>query len=111
MAYDRPPLSKSLKLGETLPIVDLDPQERLNSERVSLLAGVGAESINVAAKQVNVGDNNVSYDKLVIATGARARMLPPFEIEGAPVATLRTLGDAKKSKRSWSLKTLLALVF
>jgi len=96
VAYDRPPLSKSLKLGETLPVVNLDPQERLKSERVSLLAGVAAESIEVAAKLVCVDGNNVSYDKLVIATGARARMLPPFEIEGAPVATLRTLDDAKK---------------
>ena len=105
VAYDRPPLSKSLKLGATLPRVDLDPQAHLKSANITVLAGAPAKSIDIANKKVEVDGNLVSYDKLVIATGARARTLPAFEIAGAPIVTLRSLADAKIIQERLESKT------
>ena len=96
IGYDRPPLSKSLKVGEPLPLVDLDPSRKLDSDKIKLLTGNPATSINLDAKTVEVNGIDVGFDKLVIATGARARKLDTFNIPGAPIKTLRTLADAKE---------------
>jgi NADPH-dependent 2,4-dienoyl-CoA reductase/sulfur reductase-like enzyme len=90
--YDRPPLSKQVLTGKTdaagtaLPV-----SEDLGAEWV---LGTAATGLDVDGKRVDLaGGESVAYDKLIIATGARPRVLP-----GAPPGTgvhyLRTLDDA-----------------
>ncbi|MEU9151355.1 FAD-dependent oxidoreductase [Streptomyces sp. NPDC048417] len=92
--YDRPPLSKQVLLGQAtaettgLPMRhDPDAEWRL---------GVRAAGVDLLAKQVLLEDGeSLPYDRLLIATGTRARPWPNPE-EGAldGVFTLRTREDA-----------------
>jgi 3-phenylpropionate/trans-cinnamate dioxygenase ferredoxin reductase subunit len=88
---DRPPLSKKFLRDEGLPETlrvapDLDVELRLARE---------ATGLNVPAREVYLDDGTrLSYDGLVIATGATVRRLPGTEgIRNVHV--LRTLEDAK----------------
>jgi NADPH-dependent 2,4-dienoyl-CoA reductase/sulfur reductase-like enzyme len=90
LPYTRPPLSKELLCGLqtpeqcALPHGSLDVQWRL---------GAAAVSLDRASKTVHLADgDHVAYDRLVIATGCRARRWPGPALEGA--LTLRDLDDA-----------------
>jgi NADPH-dependent 2,4-dienoyl-CoA reductase/sulfur reductase-like enzyme len=94
LPYDRPPLSKEYLVADESP----DPRYREEATfagdlDVELLLGTPASALDTAARTLTVGDRTVSYDGLVIATGAHARTLPGTEgIAG--VHTVRTLDDA-----------------
>ncbi|MGV9340618.1 NAD(P)/FAD-dependent oxidoreductase [Streptomyces sp. NPDC003688] len=92
--YDRPPLSKSVLLGKASPQHtelprrrDLDAEWRL---------GVPAAGLDLTGKRVLLADGEeVEYDRLLIATGVRARPWPKeeeAELDG--VFVLRTRDDA-----------------
>jgi NADPH-dependent 2,4-dienoyl-CoA reductase/sulfur reductase-like enzyme len=90
--YTRPPLSKQLLAGEhsveqcALPWSKLEAEWRL---------GVRAAGLHRASKTVLLADGDgVRYDRLVIATGARARPWPGPGGELDGVQTLRTIDDA-----------------
>ncbi len=94
LPYDRPPLSKQVAIGmvpadqTTLPHMNqLDAEWRL---------GVKATGLDLTAQQVLLADGErVAFDRLLIATGTRARPWPSSQ-EGAlhGVLTLRTCEDA-----------------
>ena len=93
--YQRPPLSKQYLSGEqAIERVYLRPEKFYADKDVTLKLGVIATEIDREAKQV-VLDNgeNVPYDKLIIATGSRPRIL---NIEGSDlkgIHYLRTIAD------------------
>lgn len=98
--YDRPPLSKQVLKGwvpaehTRLPRVwELDARWRL---------GVAATGLDRAAKQVLLADGDrVPYDRLMIATGTRARQWPnPTEAALAGVCTLRSCDDAARLQQA-----------
>jgi phthalate 3,4-dioxygenase ferredoxin reductase subunit len=93
--YDKPPLSKQFLSGENdfSDIALLGSAGWAGIEAVPLL-GRAATSLDVARKEVVLADNErVSYNHLVIATGARARTL--LDPNGSPVAqTIRDAQDA-----------------
>ncbi|MGZ4119791.1 MAG: NAD(P)/FAD-dependent oxidoreductase [Actinomycetota bacterium] len=95
--YERPPLSKEFLRGEQpLDKAFLRAEEWYADNEVELLLGVRAERIDLGDRAVELaGGNRVSYDKLLLCTGGRPRMLP---IPGATlpgIATFRTMGDAR----------------
>ncbi|MFI9408634.1 NAD(P)/FAD-dependent oxidoreductase [Nocardia gamkensis] len=104
LPYDRPPLSKAyleqLPDGAGPASTIFRTEEVLREELgVELELGAPATSLDTARKQVLVGGRAVSYDALVIATGADARTLPGAEgLSG--VHTLRTLDDAIAIRRA-----------
>ena len=75
--YDRPPLSKSIITEEDEqgpPYLTDEPL--LASINVTFIKGNGAVSIDRAARRITLADGSViSYDKLLIATGALPRRL------------------------------------
>ncbi len=92
--YDRTILSKSVLTGETAPqatvlalAADLDATWRL---------GVAAVALDRKAHRVHLTDGSeVAYDKLLIATGARARSWPNARERGLQgVLVLRDREDA-----------------
>jgi NADPH-dependent 2,4-dienoyl-CoA reductase/sulfur reductase-like enzyme len=98
LPYDRPPLSKDF-LDATAPGVELSiPFFRSDDVfadelRVELLLGSPATSLDVDRKVVGIGDREVHYDALVIATGSKLRTLPNSDhLDG--VHGLRTLDDS-----------------
>ena len=93
--YDRPPLSKEVLRGERTPEqLALTKPEAFDALRLDLHLGARAQSLDLATRRVRLENGDaLPFDGLVIATGARARMLP-----GAPplagIHVLRTLDDA-----------------
>lgn len=96
LPYDRPPLSKAF-LDEDSPAEALPfrSQQHLRDELgVELLLGAPATGLDPEERLVRVGDREVGYDRLVIATGANARgMAGTAGVSG--VHCLRTLDDAQ----------------
>ncbi|GAA1172367.1 FAD-dependent oxidoreductase [Ornithinimicrobium humiphilum] len=93
--YERPPLSKGVLTGDEEPDTALvHPAEWYAEHDVELLLGEPATAIDRAARTVEVGDRQLGYDALLLATGATPRRLPAADDSGAPVLYLRTMEDS-----------------
>ncbi|MGW2510860.1 NAD(P)/FAD-dependent oxidoreductase [Streptomyces scopuliridis] len=92
--YDRPPLSKQVLLGRARAADIGLPRRREVDARWKL--GVRAGGIDPIGKKVILADGELlPFDRLLIATGTRARPWPdPAEARLDGVLTLRTLDDA-----------------
>ena len=92
--YDRPPLSKQVLAGSVRSADTSLPRRRGIDADWRL--GVAATSLDLAARQVHLADGGrIGFDKLLIATGVRARSWPnAAEAALAGVLTLRTREDA-----------------
>lgn len=99
LPYDRPPLSKDFldardDGAEPTHPPFRDEQQLAGDLDITLRIGHAATSLDTEARSVRIGDENLGYDALVIATGAHARELPTgHELDG--VHALRTLDDAR----------------
>ena len=96
LPYHRPPLSKAYLQDQISEEKLLLRNEQFYQDSdVTLMLGRRAESINRKTKEVTLdGLEILAYDKLIIATGTRARLLP---IEGGDLPSvhyLRTKDDA-----------------
>jgi 3-phenylpropionate/trans-cinnamate dioxygenase ferredoxin reductase subunit len=93
--YERPPLTKRLLRGETEPrdAAVFEPRFAIEHD-IELRTGVRVDAIDKESSSVVLADGElVSYDQLLLATGARPRRL---DVEGAGLAgvmTMRTLED------------------
>lgn len=94
--YQRPPLSKQYLTGQHADDwLAYRPADFYATRSVSLRLGQRVAAVSPARKTIVLDDDDqLSYDKLVLATGARARTLdvPGDALRG--VHTLRTLSDA-----------------
>lgn len=90
--YDRPPLSKQVLEGAWEPGQAMLRQAK--DLEITWRLGHPAVRLDPAVQVVELADGDeVGYDRLVIATGARPRTLPGLEgVSG--VFTLRTLDDS-----------------
>jgi 3-phenylpropionate/trans-cinnamate dioxygenase ferredoxin reductase subunit len=95
--YDRPPLSKAALLTpDDAQKIHFRPESWYAENNVDLILGDGAAKLDPAAHQVTLQSGRVlAYDKLLIATGTRARRLRLLEATGAPVFYLRSLDDCE----------------
>ncbi|MGW4203897.1 NAD(P)/FAD-dependent oxidoreductase [Streptomyces sp. NPDC004726] len=93
--YDRPPLSKQVLLGRVSADDVGLPWRRAVDARWRL--GTPAAGLDPARKRVLLADGEeLPYDRLLIATGTRARPWPhPDEAALDGVLTLRTVDDAR----------------
>ncbi|MFF7187450.1 NAD(P)/FAD-dependent oxidoreductase [Streptomyces sp. NPDC008222] len=95
LPYDRPPLSKQVLLGQVAADTTALPMRRDPDAEWRL--GVAATGLDPLRKRVLLADGDeLPYDRLLIATGTRARPWPNSE-EGAldGVFTLRTCDDSE----------------
>jgi len=91
LPYERPPLSKG---ADALRLIR--PQSDYDGARIEHRHAVKAQAIERADKTITLSDGStISYDKILLATGARARELPSIK----DCLTLRTHNDAQ---RIWS---------
>jgi NADPH-dependent 2,4-dienoyl-CoA reductase/sulfur reductase-like enzyme len=92
--YDRPPLSKGVLLSRTT--ADHTALPRRRNLDADWRLGTAATGLDMAAKRVRLADGEeIEYDRLLIATGVRARPWPherEAELDG--VFVLRTRDDA-----------------
>jgi 3-phenylpropionate/trans-cinnamate dioxygenase ferredoxin reductase component len=108
--YDRPPLSKSAITGELEPepVFILDTS-LLNSLGVTFIAGTAATGIDRIDKAVTLADGRcISFHRLLVATGARAREL---SLKGAEhLRSLRNFSEAKSLRADFSPGRKVAII-
>ncbi|GAA4546533.1 NAD(P)/FAD-dependent oxidoreductase [Pseudonocardia xishanensis] len=95
LPYDRPPLSKAYLDEAEPPAVVYREEDKLAELEVDLVLGEPASALDPQRRAVLVGDREILFDSVVLATGARARSLPDTG-HLAGVHTLRTLDDARE---------------
>jgi 3-phenylpropionate/trans-cinnamate dioxygenase ferredoxin reductase component len=92
--YDRPPLSKQFLAGKwDVERIHHHTPDKLDALGLELRLGRRAVSLDTTAHTVTCDDGGqLTYDGLIVATGASARRLPGTEAMPG-VHTLRTLDD------------------
>lgn len=118
--YSRPPLSKEaltgIGMGEVGPLaghrlLQLRDETVVEALGLDLRLGIRAVSLDTDLREVTVegpgGEERLSYDGLVIATGARARR-PESDLAGVHV--LRTLDDAEEVRAAFGPSGHLVVV-
>lgn len=110
--YQRPPLSKAWLKGEAdADSLALKPLDWYAENGCDLKLGVTAKSLNRGAKTVELSNGEtLTYDVLVIATGARARTLPLPGADLGGILELRTAADAEALKAALGPGRRLAVV-
>jgi 3-phenylpropionate/trans-cinnamate dioxygenase ferredoxin reductase subunit len=95
LPYQRPPLSKSYLAGESgLDELLLRPELFYQKQEIDLVTGEAVVAIDRAAHSLRLASGGaVECDHVILATGARCRLLavPGAELDG--VFALRTLAD------------------
>jgi 3-phenylpropionate/trans-cinnamate dioxygenase ferredoxin reductase subunit len=100
LPYQRPPLSKKYLAGtmekDRLLFRHADHYAQ---HAVDLHLGFAASNLDRAAHRVEVTDgSHFEYDKLLLATGSRPRLLPVPGAELAGVHSLRTVADVDRMR-------------
>ena len=95
--YLRPPLSKEYLRGESeREQVYVHPAAFYTEQRIDLRPSGAVRAIWPASREVVLSDDErLTFDRLLIATGARPRNLPVPGTELRGVMTLRTVADAE----------------
>ena len=93
--YQRPPLSKAYLSGEfTRDRLFLRPDSFYADSQCAMLLGKQASKIDRTAKRVRLTDGDeLPYDRLLLATGARVRTLPLRGADLEGVHYLRGIAD------------------
>lgn len=92
--YERPPLSKEVLAGEHPPTGDPIDGEKLPDD-IELRLSITVSAVDLDAKTVTAGGENISFDRLVVATGAQPVTLPLVDPD-AEVHLLRSLDDGRR---------------
>jgi 3-phenylpropionate/trans-cinnamate dioxygenase ferredoxin reductase subunit len=111
LPYDRPPLSKAFLLGQVEEeALVLAGAEKLADLHIVVRLGARAVALDLAGRTVRLdGGEELAYDDLVVATGARPNRLALLEgLDG--VVYLRDLGDAHMLRRELAARPRLGVV-
>jgi len=97
LPYERPPLSKGVLLGkDQTEVAQLHDQQWYDDNAIELRLGKTVTAIDPAAHSVTLDDGSqVSYSKLLIATGSRVRKL---DVPGADLPGVHYLRTAEESQ-------------
>ncbi len=94
LPYERPPLSKSVLLGEKDPdSTAAQEPDWYEQHGIDVRVSSSVSSIDLERRVVATDDGELGYDELLVATGSEPRRLPAIDSSGARVAYLRTLDD------------------
>lgn len=94
LPYERPPLSKDALLHGLEPKLVSDAARYVDAG-IEVLTGLSVESIDPSGKTVQLSNgNSLTYDRLLLTTGARPRPFPGLSGAVHRIRTLRTHGDA-----------------
>jgi NADPH-dependent 2,4-dienoyl-CoA reductase/sulfur reductase-like enzyme len=109
--YDRPPLSKELlRPGADAEAPAFRPAEWYAERGVELLGAATASALDAEAHRLLLADGSVlGYESLVIATGARPRVLPLFH-GYTNVSALRTVEDSRVLRDVFEQGRRLAII-
>jgi 3-phenylpropionate/trans-cinnamate dioxygenase ferredoxin reductase subunit len=110
--YQRPPLSKKYLMGEiTRDRLELKPESFFETNNIALKLNQQVRAIDCGSRTVSLADGaRVSYDKLLIATGALVRKvkLPGADLKN--IFYLRTIDDVDQIRTQLTPGKRLVLV-
>ncbi len=108
LPYERPPLSKGILLGTSDPeAAAVHNQQWYDDNAVTLRLSSKVTTIDPAAQQVQIGKEQIPYDRLLLATGSSPRHLAAFDDSDLEVLYLRTLDDSLRLRNQLSGRILL----
>jgi 3-phenylpropionate/trans-cinnamate dioxygenase ferredoxin reductase subunit len=109
--YERPPLSKGYLLGND-PLDDafVHPRDWYAEHDVDLRLGVEATALDTDAHVVTTSAGDLTYERLLLATGAEPHRLAVAEDSGVPTAYLRTIEDSDRLKDAFASGGRVAVV-
>ena len=112
LPYQRPPLSKAWLKGETnAEALQLRPASFYEKSGITLRLSLRATEIDRQGKAVVFANGErIAYDKLIIATGARARRLSLPGADSTTVHQLRSTTDADRLKETLGKSKKIAIV-
>jgi len=112
LPYQRPPLSKGYLLGAvTAEQLFLKPANYYPVSDIRTVLGVRVDGIDRDAKTVALSNGEtVAYDALILATGARPRMLPIAGADLGGIHALRTLADVDAIRKDVETARTCAVV-
>jgi 3-phenylpropionate/trans-cinnamate dioxygenase ferredoxin reductase subunit len=110
--YQRPPLSKAFLAGQlSVDRLYLRPAEYYAAQGIELKLHAQVESIDPRAARIRLcGGGRIGYDKLLLATGSRARKVEFPGARGPDVHYLRTLQDALRLRESVTRGRRIAII-
>jgi 3-phenylpropionate/trans-cinnamate dioxygenase ferredoxin reductase subunit len=109
--YERPPLSKGYLLGnDALDDAFVHPRDWYAEHDVDLRLGVEATDLDTDAHVVTTSGGDLTYERLLLATGAEPRRLAVAEDSGVPTAYLRTIEDSDRLKEAFAAGGRIAIV-
>lgn len=95
--YERPPLSKATLLSPTPQLQDILPASFYEENAIVLRRNTRAVAIDTQQRTVVLADGEeLDWDRLLLATGAKARRLASLDALGDKSHTLRTAADARR---------------
>lgn len=102
LPYDKPPLSKAVLEGAAdAAAIAILTEAQVGELDLDLRLGHAAQGLNLESNEVQLADGStVTFDELIIATGARARTASWTDVPG--VRTMRTLDDAHHVKSDFA---------
>lgn len=96
LPYERPPLSKEMLVKPETAHPIIHPASFYEEKAIDCRFGDPAIAVDVEEKRLDLASGEaITFDKLLLATGARARPYPLLDQLGVGVHTLRTLDDAE----------------
>jgi 3-phenylpropionate/trans-cinnamate dioxygenase ferredoxin reductase subunit len=112
LPYERPPLSKDFLAGKKkLADFTVNNAAWYRDHAIDLRPGTRVESIDLAGHTVRVPDgSSVRYDKLLLATGSRPRVVSLPGSDAAGVHYLRRIDDAVALNQALGSAASLAVV-
>jgi len=95
--YQRPPLSKGYLTGkDELDAVYLEDEAHYRNQHTDLILGVRATRLDPDVRTIILDDGrSLRYERLLLATGAQALLLPLAGADLDGVHTLRTIEDSE----------------
>ena len=112
LPYQRPPLSKAYFKGDIdAAKLSIKPQETYIKAQCTLRLGQRATQLDLNQQVVQLDDgSSISFTKLIICTGTRARRLPLEGADADNMLYLRTLDDVDRIRQRVTPGTRLLIV-
>jgi NADPH-dependent 2,4-dienoyl-CoA reductase/sulfur reductase-like enzyme len=109
--YERPPLSKGFLAGkDTEASILINAEDFYREHEIEIRLGCAVDGVDPARKSVHLrSGEEIGFEKLVVATGARVRTLDIPGRDLAGVYYLRTLEDSKRIRQAGIAKRAVVI--
>jgi NADPH-dependent 2,4-dienoyl-CoA reductase/sulfur reductase-like enzyme len=112
LPYERPPLSKEALFGDAAPRAPTIFDEAFYRDAgVDLLLGRAVDAIDAGSGALRLADGSrLKADRILLATGARAREVTMAGVDRDRVFTLRNVADARRLRQRLTTRCRVVLI-